>query len=241
MQAAEHDNLDGSPAASRLPPEALATSVTRVTAGALLLVALTLAALFYYKWGGSLRTLGIVRSSGKLPIAPSLILDARRQQCGGDGEDTLGSHLRSWGSPFLSSWLALRGSTDGASEPPGPHSPTPRKRYQGSRSKALPRLPGVQAPRADPWSPLDGARATRADAWSRRGDAWATQADAWSPLDGARATRADAWSSPDGAWGTRADAWSPLDGAWARRADAWSPLDGAWATLDDACSPPAES
>lgn len=43
-------------------------------AGVLLLL-MIVSALFYYKWGGSLRTLGRVHDSGKLAIAPSILLE----------------------------------------------------------------------------------------------------------------------------------------------------------------------
>jgi hypothetical protein len=39
------------------------------------LLATVVSALFYYKWGGSLRTLATVQASGKLSISPGIILD----------------------------------------------------------------------------------------------------------------------------------------------------------------------
>jgi uncharacterized protein len=48
---------------------------SRVRAGGALLLLLILSALFYYKWGGSLRTLDAVRATGKLPSSPSILLD----------------------------------------------------------------------------------------------------------------------------------------------------------------------
>lgn len=53
---------------------ASATSA-RVRATGLVLLATVLGALFYYKWGGSLRAVEGARASGKLAIAPGAILD----------------------------------------------------------------------------------------------------------------------------------------------------------------------
>ena len=62
------------PSASPTSAPALAASKRGAT-GALLLFALLLTALFYYKWGGALRTLAAVDSSGKLAVAPGAILE----------------------------------------------------------------------------------------------------------------------------------------------------------------------
>jgi len=42
--------------------------------GALLILA-SVSALFYYKWGGSLRSIGIVQATGKLPVSPRALLE----------------------------------------------------------------------------------------------------------------------------------------------------------------------
>jgi uncharacterized membrane protein YraQ (UPF0718 family) len=55
-------------------PEAL-SHVRSARYGGALILALCAFALFYYKWGGSLRVLGRVHSSGKLGISPAALLD----------------------------------------------------------------------------------------------------------------------------------------------------------------------
>src|SRR5579859_2586342 len=52
-----------------------APAAVRVRAGGVLLLLMTLSALFYYKWGGSLRTLGAVQATGKLSASPGILLD----------------------------------------------------------------------------------------------------------------------------------------------------------------------
>ena len=47
----------------------------RTQFGGAFILAMIVAALFYYKWGGSLRVLGQVRESGKLGVSPSALID----------------------------------------------------------------------------------------------------------------------------------------------------------------------
>ena len=54
---------------------AIRPAFTRSAARGLLLLAIVVSALFYYKWGGSLRAIAGVQASGKLAASPSLILD----------------------------------------------------------------------------------------------------------------------------------------------------------------------
>jgi uncharacterized membrane protein YraQ (UPF0718 family) len=63
-------------APAMLAPKPEASSHVRSARyGGALILALSALALFYYKWGGSLRVLGRVRSSGKLGISPAALLD----------------------------------------------------------------------------------------------------------------------------------------------------------------------
>lgn len=51
------------------------STVSRASAGGLLLLATVVSALLYYKWGASLRAVAAVHDTGKLSIAPGAILD----------------------------------------------------------------------------------------------------------------------------------------------------------------------
>jgi uncharacterized membrane protein YraQ (UPF0718 family) len=51
------------------------SSVSRASAGGLLLLATIVSALLYYKWGASLRAVSMVYATGKLSIAPGAITD----------------------------------------------------------------------------------------------------------------------------------------------------------------------
>jgi uncharacterized membrane protein YraQ (UPF0718 family) len=60
-----------------MSPTALAKNDVdrRARSGAVLLLVLTVSALFYYKWGGSLRVLGKVNETGRLALSPQALLD----------------------------------------------------------------------------------------------------------------------------------------------------------------------
>lgn len=56
-------------------PTAAAPRASRASVGGLLLLATILSALFYYKWGSSLRAISAVQATGKLAISPGAILE----------------------------------------------------------------------------------------------------------------------------------------------------------------------
>jgi uncharacterized membrane protein YraQ (UPF0718 family) len=56
-------------------PPTSRSAAARARAGGVLLLAMIVSALLYYKWGGSLRTLSAVHDTGKLAVSPGMILN----------------------------------------------------------------------------------------------------------------------------------------------------------------------